>query len=379
MKIRTRFGVLAFMLALLSLVAFDMASCSVPPRPSWWPHTTTNQVAASAAVVRLGHAKPSRYQLGIDVYWSQGGLPAATVHADAVRIINYALSLHANSISLSFPFYTYGPRSSIVYVSKKNSPSPAQIGVFLRLAREADVRTTVRPLLSELTLKPHHVGRAKIRPRNIAEWFGNYRKMIAPYLQVAKADHASSFVVGTELASLAPQHKRWLSLIAAARRIYRGPLLFEDRYTFFELWAGYRSEAGFAADMWPGFKGTQNNATVSQLTREWKKLFATYARERSLRSLVISETGIAAVPGAYQHSGSWFGIGTPTPLGRRMQERWYTALCTAARAYRIRGLYWWEINFSANPAAPAQWDRTDQFTFMGVPAQRAVASCFKSW
>ena len=238
--------------------------------------------------MKLDHARPSKYQLGIDVYWSQGMLPAATVHADAVRIINYTLSLHANSISLSFPFYTQGPRSSTVYVSKTNSPSPAQIGVFLRLAHEADVRTTVRPLLSEITLIPHHIPRAKIRPRSIAEWFRSYGKIIAPYLQVAQADHASSFIIGAELVSLAHADKRWQALLAADRRIFHRQFLL-------------------------------------------------------------------------------------------MQERWYSALCTAARPYRIHGLYWWEVNFTANPADPVPWDRADQFTFMGVPAHHAVTSCFNSW
>jgi hypothetical protein len=379
MKIRTRFGVLAFMLALLSLVAFDMASCSVPSRPSWWPHASANVAAASATRVRLGHAKPSSHQLGIDIYWSQGTLPAATVHADAVRIINYVLSLHANSISLSFPFYTQGLRSSSVYVSKTDSPSAAQVGVLLRLARQAGIRTTLRPLLSENTLNHTHVPRDKIQPRNIAAWFRSYGKIIAPYLKIAQADKASSFVIGTELVMLGHDNSRWLSLIAGARRTFHGRFLFEDRYKNYSLWAPYHAAAGFDADMWPGFTGLRNTATTSQLTRAWKKFLAAYGRKRSLRSLVISETGIAAVPGAYQHSATWFGVGLPTPQGRRMQERWYTALCTATRAYHVRGLYWWEINFTANPAAPAQWDRTDQFTFMGVPAQQAVASCFKSW
>jgi hypothetical protein len=329
--------------------------------------------------VRLGHVRQSRDQLGIDVYWYQGSLSESAVHADAVRIINYVLSLHANSIALSFPFYTQGPRSSTVYLSKANSPTPAQVGVFLSLARKAGIRTTLRPLLSESTLRPHHVSRAKIRPGNLARWFDSYSKIIAPYLRVAQANHASSFVVGTELVSLSHQQKRWLSLIATARRTFRGSFLFEDSYEHFELWAHYRSKAAFAADMWPGFKGLRNNANLGQLTRAWKKFLAAYARQRSLRSLVISETGIAAVPGSYEHSGSWFGIGTPTRVGRLMQKRWYTALCTAAKAYRVRGLYWWEINFTADPAHPAPWDRTDQFTFMGVPAQQAVASCFSSW
>jgi hypothetical protein len=62
-----------------------------------------------------------------------------------------------------------------------------------------------------------------------------------------------------------------------------------------------------------------------------------------------------------------------------MQTPWLTAQFAGARACHIRGLYCWEINFTADPADPAPWDRADQITFMGVPAQQAVASCFSSW
>ena len=366
--------------AAVLVTAVAVSACSVPSRPYWWPHSPSNPGAPARVIaVHLGHASTSRYQLGIDIYWDQGTLPAATVRADAARIIKYALSLHANSIALSFPFYTGGPRSSTVYPSRTYSPSPAQIGVFLHLAAEARMHISIRPLLSETTLTHQQFSRLQIRPRSIPAWFRSYRKLLKPYLRVAQAGHAASFVVGTELASLAPAKSQWRGLIAMARRVFHRQLLFEARYAQWKLWDAGQFKAGFAADMWPGFKTMGDGATVAQLTRAWKQFLAAYARQRSLRSLVLSEIGIAAVPGAYQHSGTWFGIGTPTHAGRLMQKRWYTALCAAAKSYPLRGLYWWEINFTANPANPGSYGRSDQFTFIGNPAQSAVRSCFKSW
>jgi hypothetical protein len=363
--------------AALLVIAVAVPACSIPSRPYWWPHKGTAATTAASAA-RLAHASSSKHQLGIDIYWYQGTLPAATVKADAVRIINYAVSLHANSISVSFPFYTPGPSSSALYVSKKNSPSAAQVGVFVQLARKAGLSVAIRPLLSELSPKPHGVARSQIRPHNLATWFRSYGNMLKPYLRVAQTDHATSFVIGTELTSLSPAQKDWRSLIAKAGRIYRGRFLFEDRYSYRNKWFGHFN-AGFDADMWPGFKSLRNGATVGQITAAWKTFLRAYGRKTSLSSLVISETGIAAVPGAYQHSASWFGVGAPTRQGRNMQRRWYAALCAAAKSVHLSGLYWWEINFTADPAHPALSDRTDQFTFMGEPAQSAVSACFKSW
>ena len=127
--------------AAVSLLALPVAvsSCQIPDRPVWWPSEQAANRAAStvsattAPVLRVAKPwQPGLRQLGIDVYWVANPVDSATViRAKARRIINYAVTLHANSISVSFPFYTYGVKSNTVYRSAKTTPTPQDIAIFL--------------------------------------------------------------------------------------------------------------------------------------------------------------------------------------------------------------------------------------------------------
>jgi len=108
--------------ALVVLVACAVAllsACTVPSRPAWWPKHSASAGTASAdrtavpTVAQPWHA--GMRQLGIQVYWVANRTDSDTVvQLKARRIINYAISLGANSIALTFPFYTYGIASVLV-------------------------------------------------------------------------------------------------------------------------------------------------------------------------------------------------------------------------------------------------------------------------
>ena len=59
-----------------------------------------------------------------------------------------------------------------------------------------------------------------------------------------------------------------------------------------------------------------------------------------------------------------------------MQAAWYKAACNAVSAEQIGGgIYWWEVNFDANPADPGPF-KSDRMTFLDRPAQRVIRNCF---
>jgi hypothetical protein len=66
------------------------------------PPASTTKATATAA------------QLGIDVYWHTPG-SASSVRAAAAPILNYVVSLHANSVALAFPVFTDGDHPTHVY------------------------------------------------------------------------------------------------------------------------------------------------------------------------------------------------------------------------------------------------------------------------
>ncbi len=188
-KIKHRLRTLPATVAVLALPV-TVSACHIPDRPVWWPSAradTAATTASGASLPVLKVAKPWRpgmRQFGIDVYWVANTTdPAAVVSAKARRIINYAVGLHANSISLSFPFYTDGVRSDALF-ARKTTPSPADIAIFLSAAVKSRIRVMLRPILNEDNLFKQHAWRGAIKPAHRAAWFASYTKLLLPYAKV---------------------------------------------------------------------------------------------------------------------------------------------------------------------------------------------------
>ena len=159
---RSAVAMLAGLAALVTLVS----ACSIPARPAWWPkpgHTTAHEAARGGRAGASPSPSPSPVpvvaapwhsgmrQLGIQVYWTANPNDEsdAVVAAKARRLINYAISLNANSIAISFPFYTDGITSDRVYAESGVTPTPAHIAIFLAEAAQSHLRVTLRPILNE--------------------------------------------------------------------------------------------------------------------------------------------------------------------------------------------------------------------------------------
>jgi Glycoside Hydrolase Family 113 len=356
------------LLVLLTLVA----GCTIPLRPLWWPHA--KRVASVPAVAHPWHQ--GMRQLGIQVYWTANRTDSsdAIIRAKAQRIIDYAISLHANSVAVTFPFYTRGFTSDAVYSRPKVTPSPGHIAIFLAAAARARMRVTLRPVLDEdaLVTQNPHAWRGSIEPRDRAAWFRSYRKLLLPYLAAARAGHAATFVLGTELNSLegAPQ---WPGLVRSLRSGYDGQLAYDENYDEFEAGTANPPVRSHDVDAYPRFS-VPGNASVARLTRSWDAWLGAHPLS-ARRELTLSELGIAATAGAYQNPWTWRGA-TTAPLDTRAQAAWYQAACNAVSAEQIGGgIYWWEVNFDASPADPRPFE-SDRLTFLDRPAQQVIKNCF---
>jgi hypothetical protein len=91
--------------------------------------------------------KPGRPQFGMNVYWIDNPRDSEEViRAKARRIIDYVIPLDANSIALSFPFFTSGPRASSEFATR-STPSARRVGIALAEFRRSGLRSTLRQLL----------------------------------------------------------------------------------------------------------------------------------------------------------------------------------------------------------------------------------------
>jgi hypothetical protein len=360
-----------------------ISACSIPSRPAWWPkpkhHAPTSSAPGTGqttvdVVTDPWHA--GMRQLGIQVYWTDyaGEDSAAIVRANSARIINYAISLNANSIAVTFPFFTYGITSDKLYAGSE-TPTPDQLAIFLAQAAKSHLRVTVRPILNENVLVAQNpiAWRGIISPANIDAWFRSYRRLLLPYARVAQSGGAATFVVGTELDSLEPD-PNWSALVSSIRSVYRGQLLYDENFNEFAEHDANLPLATFGVDAYPRFD-LSDSATVGRLTSEWVSWLGTHTPAIRHRA-ILSEVGIDAVAGSYSDPGAWLST-MKSPIDLVVQTKWYEAVCRAVTAEQIGGIYWWEVNFDADPADPGPF-QTDRLTFLGRPAQQVIRSCFAS-
>jgi hypothetical protein len=357
------------MLAGAALV-LTLAACSVPSRPLWWPH----QNHAAPTVRHPWH--PGMRQLGIQVYWiaNRNDSSTAVVRAKAERIIDYAIGLNANSVAVTFPFFTYGLTSDTVYAKPKVTPSPSHIAIFLAVAAKKHIRVTLRPTLNEdaLVAQNPQGWRGSIEPKSRAAWFRSYRRLLLPYAAAAQAGRTATFVLATELTSLegAPQ---WPGLVRSLRSVYGGQLTYDLNQDEFAAGTANPPVPSHNVDAYPQF-GVPANASVARLTGSWNAWLEAHPPSVR-RSLTLSEIGIDAVAGSYQNPWAWRGTKT-APIDTHVQVAWYEAACNAVSAEQIGGgIYWWEVNFDANPSGPRKVE-SDRMTFLDRPAQRVIRNCF---
>jgi hypothetical protein len=315
-------------------------------------------------------------QLGIDVDWvGNSHDSAAVIREKAERIIDYAIGLHANSIALTFPFYTYGITSDTLYADKVTTPSPEHIAIFLAVARESRIRVTIRPLLSENALVEQNpiAWRGSIQPASLSAWFASYQKLLLPYARVAESGQAATFIIGAELNSLEGSAE-WPALVYAIGSVYHGELAYDENFDSFQNHDTNLPLSRFGVDAYPRFQ-LSDSASVSELTQAWENWLSSHS-SATLHKAVLSEVGITATSGAYQSPGNWLGTVHAT-IVPRIQANWYAAVCQAFSADKLAGLYWWEVSFDADPRNPAKF-LADRLTFLGRPAQQEISSCFAS-
>jgi hypothetical protein len=319
--------------------------------------------------------KPGRPQLGINVYWVDNPNDSADViRAKAQRIVDYVITLDVNSISISFPFFTDGPEASSVNVTSM-TPSASRVGVALDEFHRSGLRTTLRPLMDEKALLEANrlAWRGNIEPADRDAWFASYREFLTPYLQAAREYYATTFFIGAELNSLEGD-RRWADVVAQAKREFGGEIAYAANWDSYVhgpidvpvdqlgLDAYFKLEVG-------------DDASVPMLVAGWNE-WLDRRTTGALPTLILSEVGAPAQNGAYRHPGSWGTTGKPLNLS--VQAQWFTAACQVARERGMAGLYWWKLDFHADPAqADPLRDPVD--SFVGRPGEHAIQSCFSAW
>ena len=300
--------------------------------------------------VPLAVAGPE-FQRGIDV--DVYVAPGQDFTATAAAVVRYIKALHANAISISFPYFMISPGSSTVYATSR-TPSTADLTLLIQDAEHAGLYVSLRPLLDQGGIGS---SRATWKPANPTAWFASYQRFLIPYAQMAQAEKVREIFVGAEFTEF-QRSPLWTQLDRAIARVFHGRLAYANN--------GVRRLA-----MSDG--GALAVKTVDAYHPQRPPLLAGWERfDRQLpRGVALSEVGIAAVAHAWRKP--WVGHWPVTHVDRSVQARWFTAACVAAAAEHLRGIYFWALPFSTQLRGPAP-DR--QAAWANSAGAAAIARCF---
>jgi hypothetical protein len=323
------------------------------------PSVGTSVVAKTLAP---GYVKvprpPVQLGVGIDFYT----YPGQDVLSAADKTVAYVKSLHANSISISFPFFMRGPHATGVFGSPE-TPSPAELAQVASVAEKAGLYVSLRPLLDEYALKK---SRTDWKPDNLLAWFASYRKFLLPYAQMAQQTHIPELIDGAEF-SLFQHSSLWNGLVRGLRSVYTGTLAYDSNWGM-----PLRHNGGIGIS--EGVDSYQPmpvpaSASQARVTAAW------LAYDRTLpRGTVELEVDIAAVRGAYlkpYQVSDWH----EASLAPYIQVRWFTAACNALVPARLGGIYFWAVGLGQSTTKPPTL--SDPAAWVDSPGETAVRDCFR--
>jgi hypothetical protein len=293
----------------------------------------------------------------------------------AGKLLNYIVGLGANSVAISFPIYTDGLSPTKVYAKQGETPTPSQLGAVIVAAKARDLRVSIRPLIDQKSLSKKHTQgwRGELHPKNVQAWFASYDKLLLSYVAVAKKDGANEFVAGTELASLQSKTSEWKHL---SKLLHRAG--FSKVISYAESWDNWTSVPfkTIGIDAYPDVN-LGDSATIRQLTNALTRWFNQHLPAQRSR-LSVQEIGIPAQDGMYRNPWKWGSQHAACrTLNLAVQAKWFSAACSAVKATRLQGIYYWMLDSNTfvgaySPASePSGW-------FYGRPAAASIKHCFSS-
>lgn len=340
------------MLMAVALVGSALGGCvAAPTTPPPKPPPSPDFRLVPAPSVQLG--------IDIDFYTYSGQDVAAAAKAD----VAYAKSLHANAISVSFPYFTPGSGSSTVEGTDA-TPTPTDLAIVASAAEQAGLYVSIRPLLDQ-SGSSIGTSRTTWKPADPSAWFASYRKFLLPYAKMAQRARIPEFIDGAEFTAFGGS-PYWNGLVASLRAAYHGTLVYANNWGI-PLAGNGGAGVREGVDSYHPLR-VPPDASVARLTAGWR------AYDRTLPpGTVETEIGIAAVRGAYTvpYQNGW----KDAPLMPVIQQRWFTAACDAARRERLGGIYFWSVGLGQpltsppTPATPTSW--------VDGPGARAISGCFQ--
>lgn len=202
-------------------------------------------------------------------------------------------------------------------------------------------------------------------------WFAGYEGYLLGYARQAQQAGADLLCVGRELdRSVLLRERDWRALIAKARGVFKGPLVYSANFDSYEqlgFWDAL-DYVGVSAYFPLADAADPSNA---QLAAGWQDALGPLERlsRRVGRPVLLSELGYPAAPGAARTP--WRPL--PGPADVRLQARCYEAgLQAIARRGFVHGVYAWLWEGTRQPPF-----RDASFSVQGKPAASVIGGYYR--
>jgi len=168
------------------------------------------------------------------------------------------------------------------------------------------------------------------------EWFAGYRAFVEHYASLAERMRADIFCVGVEFSRMSRYGKEWRSLIARARELYSGPLVYAanwgEEFETLPFWDAL-DYIGLN-QYYPLPDGLSTGRVVQTVEKVYNK---------HRRPVIFTEAGFASLEAP--HREPWDE--SPRRLSPEDQARCYEAVLQAFfRKPWFQGVYWWKVGTS---------------------------------
>jgi len=322
-------------------------------------------------------AAPSLHVKGIDVlFYANGSYPSdSLLQSEATSAGNFISGLGANTVGLTFPFFTPGYQSNTVIAGDNpiapgtgSTPTTGQLGVVIKKMAAVHLNVVLRPIIDEQTLQSRW--RGALAPTDLTKWFASYKAALAPYLTLAANDHVSGVDLAIELNSLAPNTTQWSALVSWAKTIYSGQLIINPmaRGSVGPLIPG--TSEWF--DFYPGVNA-QPNASAATLVGLWKSYAASLHLPGKPSQQTIGETGILAQTGMYRFPYLYYYTGA---FNQAIQATWYSAACQFTKQQGYNGIYFWDYVLGQATPSTTKPDTVHPGSIQPA-TQSVIKACFR--
>jgi hypothetical protein len=351
----------------LLVAGFLATGCGHPliPAADIRPAPTAKKIDTTVAAIGPA-AVAGKPLLGVNLY-ALSNYPAAEVAFDGARVMDYIKStLKATAVNIVWNLYAPSRSSNIVRATS-NTLSAANVKILTGIAKRDGLKVFYRPLIF-IVNQPKRPWEGKITPASPAKWFDNYYSIELPYVKVAEQLGVSEFVVETEMHAM-NRNPGWTPYFRRLAKVYHGVLSYAS-------WDGdfFGANRHLLPDVpavgmdfyepMPKLRPAASEAKVFASWERWLKKVPASVLKRT----TIQEIGIQARAGAY---GDPANLRTPGKLAEQVQANWFTAGCKAVHQFHMRGLFFWKVDLTDNPAHPAK----SLSTFEGKKGAKAIAAC----